>query len=77
MEALAGIMLYMLAFAPLSAAELVTGGPKALEADFKHLCEVKLMGKWEPKPAPADSCPGGKWGMFVVNALLDKPKPKQ
>jgi hypothetical protein len=35
-------------------------------AVYKSVCEQSLQGKWESKPLPADSCPGGKWANVVA-----------
>ena len=35
-------------------------------AAYKSLCEDDLKGKWEPKPLPADSCPGGRWSNVIA-----------
>jgi hypothetical protein len=35
-------------------------------AAYQSVCEQNLKGKWEPKPLPADSCPGGKWANVVT-----------
>ena len=37
-----------------------------VEVAYKKFCEEDLGGKWEPKVAPADSCPGGKWSKVLV-----------
>jgi hypothetical protein len=35
-------------------------------AAYQTFCEDTLKGKWEAKPLPGDSCPGGKWSNVIA-----------
>jgi hypothetical protein len=53
MEAIASLFVAMILALPVTIVVSATGQQEAL-------CK-QLGGKYEPKPAPGEVCPGGKW----------------
>jgi hypothetical protein len=58
------LMFAKVGLAVLNPFDGVTGQDVA--AAYESVCVENLKGKWEPKPLPADSCPGGKWANVVA-----------